>query len=88
MGKIGSEIFIPRLARFHCTMIRWAVYIVIRSLVIVIWVLSIECMSYEYEILVDKMLIVFRVYLLVFYFTQYVYYSKLEASSSYSPARG
>ena len=64
--------------KYECkyTMRRWAVYIVIRGLVIAIWLQSVRYMSYEYKILAKLLLSSFYVYFFVSDFIQFVYYAK------------
>ena len=61
---------------YKYTMIRWTVYIVMRGLVVVIWIQLLKYMSYEYRFLAHMLLNIFLMYLIVFDFIQYVYYSK------------
>ena len=65
-----------RKYEYKYTLIRWTVYIVIRGLVVVIWLLLSHYMSWECGSLAHILLDFFYMFLYVFDFIQYVYYSK------------
>ena len=66
-----------RKYKYKYTMIRWTIYIVMRSVAVTILIqLTYYHMSTEYDILDDMLVYVITMCLYIFDFIQYVYYSK------------